>query len=298
MTLRKTAWRLAAIVSMAVIVYSCSKDNSSSQAPLKANQQRLNVYFTDGPGVFDNVFLDIKKVEVLVDTCGKDNTPDWGNDYQRCWWGEDRNDNKNRNDSCQVWDSLAVTPGTYDVLALRNGADTLLGNGVVPKGDVEKIVLTLGTGSYLVKDSVQYPLKSPNGQVRLEINIRPKEWEEYESGNYRLWLDFDVERSIVQTGNGQFILRPVIHVFLLSNTGSIAGKVTPNEATPVITIYNNQDTAYALPARDGSYQVRGLTVGDYSLFVNASNGYKDTTVTGVSVERAKTTTVKTIRLTK
>lgn len=292
--LRNNGWWLAITMLLAVIIYSCKKDESA-QTSLAANQQRLNIYFTDNPGYFDNVFLDIRKVEVLVDTCTATGDTDWGNDYNRCWWGEDRHFGK---DTCQVWDSLPIRAGVYDVLSLRNGTDTLLGNGVVPSGKVKKIVITLGDNNYLVKDSVNYPLKSPSGQVKLVIQIRPEEWEEFESGNFRLWLDFDIDRSVIQTGNGKFILRPVIHVFTAKQTGSISGVVKPADAWPVITVYNDTDTAYALPWKDGQYKLRGLKAGTYSLYVNASNDYKDTTITGVTVVKGKNTSVDQIKLSK
>lgn len=304
--LRTSGWGLATLVLLALVVYSCKKDNSSSSTGLGANQQRLNIFLADDPGSrFDNVFLDIKSVQVLIDTCDGSNgkgkgsdkggDDDWGNDYNRCHWGEEHND---RDDSCKIWDSLALSPGVYDVLSLRNGADTLLSEGVVPVGKVRRIQINLGDNSYVVKDSIQYPLKAVNGQVKLVVNIRPEEWEEYQSGNYRLWLDFDVDRSIVQTGNGKFILRPVIHVFLVSETGSISGKVTPYDAYPVLTVYNDTDTAYALPWKNGEWKIRGLNTGTYNVFVNASNGYADTTITGVKIETGKNTSVDAIKLSK
>jgi hypothetical protein len=293
--LRNNGWWLAITMLLAVVIYSCKKDDSA-QKSLAANEQRLNIYFTDNPGYFDNVFLDIRKVEVLVDTCTSTKSDDnWGNDYNRCWWGEDHRDER---DSCQVWDSLPIRSGVYDVLSLRNGTDTLLGNGVVPTGKVRKIVITLGDNSYLVKDSTTYPLKSPSGQVRLVVQIREDEWEEFESGNFRLWLDFDIDRSVIQTKGGQFILRPVIHVFTVKQTGSISGVVKPADAYPVLTLFNGTDTAYALPFKNGEYKVRGLKAGTYSLFVNASNNYKDTTITGITVEKGKNTSLTQIKLSK
>ncbi len=293
--LRTTGWGLAALILLAFAFHACQKDNSTSMSP-GAGQQRLSIYFADNPGYFDNVFLDIRKVEVLVDTCTTtDGDGNWGDDYHRCWWWEDRRDDK---DTCQVWDSLGIRAGVYDVLSLRNGTDTLLGDGIVPEGKVKKIRITLGDNNYLVKDSTTYPLKSPSGQVRIVIEVRHSEWEEFSDDNFRLWLDFDVDRSIIQTRQGQFILRPVIHVFTLKQTGSISGKVTPWNAYPVITVYNDQDTSYALPWKDGEYKLRGLKAGTYNLFVNASNGYKDTTITGITVSRGENTKVDGIKLNK
>jgi hypothetical protein len=293
--LRTTGWGLATLLLLAFVFYACQKDNSTSMSPGEG-QQRLNIYLADNPGYFDNVFLDIRKVEVLVDTCTTTRDDDnWGDDYHRCWWGEDRRDDR---DSCQVWDSLGIRSGVYDVLALRNGTDTLLGDGIVPKGKVKKIVITLGDNNYLIKDSVTYPLKSAAGQVRLVIQVRHSEWEEYTDDNFRLWLDFDVDRSVIQNRQGQFVLRPVIHVFTVKQTGSISGKVSPSQAYPVITVFNEQDTAYALPWKNGEYKLRGLKAGTYNVFVNASNGYKDTTITGVTVSRGDNAKVADIKLSK
>ncbi len=96
--------------------------------------------------------------------------------------------------------------------------------------------------------------------------------------------------------NGRFILKPYIHVWTVKQTGSVSGKVTPTEAQSVITVYNTGDSLYALPGRSGEWKVRGLKPGTYSVYVNAGNGYKDTTVTGIKVERARDTRVPAITL--
>lgn len=66
----------------------------------------------------------------------------------------------------------------------------------------------------------------------------------------------------------------------------------------MITVYNDQDTSYVLPWKDGQYKVRGLKAGTYKLFVNASNGYKDTTITGITVSRGDNKKVDDIKLSK
>ena len=197
-----------------------------------------------------------------------------------------------------MWDTLGINPGVYDLLALRNGVDTSLANDYVPKGRIEKIRITLGPNNSLVKDSVTYPLKSINGQVKILIKVRHEEWDEVTPDNLQLWLDFDVQRSIIQVSRGKFILKPVIHVWTVRQTGSVSGKVLPTDAQAVITVYNDLDSLYAIPGRQGEFKVRGLKTGTYSVFVNAGNGYKDTTVTGVTVERNKDTKLPTITLSK
>jgi len=294
--LRNLRWPLVFLALIAFVVYACNKDNSTPGP--SGNQQKLSIYMSDNPGFFDNVFLDIRKVEVLVDTCTQDKDDDDHDDWSgagRCWWGEDRRDDR---DSCQTWDSLGIRPGVYDILSLRNGADTLLAGGLVPKGVVKKIRITLGNNNSLVKDSVKYPLKSPSGQVKIIIKLRGDDWDELASGDFRLWLDFDLDRSIIRAWDGKFILKPVIRVFTLKVTGSVSGKVSPMAAWPVISVYNDKDTGFALPWIDGQFKVRGLKAGTYKVFVNASNGYVDTTLTNITVERNRNTELGKIILRK
>jgi hypothetical protein len=124
-----------------------------------------------------------------------------------------------------------------------------------------------------------------------------KELEEFSSRRHRLWLDFDVSRSIIEA-NGRFYLIPVMHTFVEKNTGSVAGKVKPRDAKALLTLFNNTDTAYALPNREGEFKMRGLKDGTYKLLVKASNGYRDTTINNVVVVQPKTTSVGVIELRK
>ncbi|HEU4555986.1 MAG TPA: DUF4382 domain-containing protein [Chitinophaga sp.] len=294
--LRNLRWPLVLLAVVAVAAYACRKDASTEPGP-GPNEQKLSIYMSDDPGFFDNVYLDIRKVEVLVDTCADDSNDDDRNwDWRdRCWWDEDRHDDKGK---CEMWDSLDIKPGVYDILSLRNGADTLLAGGIVAKGTVKKIRITLGKNNSLVKDSITYPLTSVAGQVKIIIKLRSDDWDEIASGSFRLWLDFDLNRSIVKVWNGKFILKPVITVYTLKATGSLGGQVTPHAAWPVVTVYNSTDTAFALPWITGDFLVRGLKPGEYNVFVNASNGYRDTTITGITVERNKFSATGKIVLTK
>lgn len=295
--LRKSATVIAmSVVAVLLMMEACKKDGSASPEPLPANKQKVNIYLSDDPGYFDKVLLDIRKVEVLVDTCGGKDDENW-QDRDRCWWDEDHA--REQKDTCELWDSLGIKAGVYDLLTLRNGADTLLAGGTVAKGTMKRIRITIGSQNSLVKDGVTYPLKSIAGQSRIVIRVRHTEWDQLDADNLQLWLDFDVQRSIIRVWNNQFILKPYINVFTILKMGSISGKVTPAEAFPILSVYNNSnDTAYAMPWRSGEYKVRGLKVGDWSVFVNASNGYKDTTINGIKVERGKDTKIPDIRLHK
>ncbi|UAY51430.1 DUF4382 domain-containing protein [Ferruginibacter albus] len=291
----KVASLLAIVLSLVLIFFSCSKDASLSES-LTPGTQNASIYMTDAPGFFDNVMIDIRSVQVLVDTCKHDNGWGWGDDDHH---GNDDHNNGS-DDHCPVWDTLNITPGVYDLLSLRNGTDTLLAGGNLPDGKIVKIKIELGTNNSLVKDGVTYPLNLPTNQPSfIVVNLRGDEWDEFKPKHVRLWLDFDVQRSIVVVRNNEFFLSPFIKVFTIKTTGSINGRVTPvKDAFPVITISNSTDTAYALPNPGGEFKVRGLTAGSYSVFINSSNGYSDTTITNVNVTAGGNVALGNIKLHK
>lgn len=280
------AGAVTSAISAAVLLVACSKDKSSADQPVPAGKQAVSLYLTDEPGYFDHVYVDIQSVQVLVDTCDKDDN-NWGE------WNQG-------SDSCRVWEDLQIQAGVYDVLALRNGIDTLLAQGTISEGKVKKIKIQLGTRNSLVKDSTTYPLSLPGGQesATIVLSLKGNEWDKYASGRCRLWLDFDVQRSIVQVRNNTFYLKPILHWFIMKTTAAVSGVVKPLNAYAVISVFNGSDTAYALPGRNGEFKVRGLAAGTYSVFINASNGYQDTTITNVQLEAGDTRNLKTIQLHK
>jgi len=270
-TLMKWGSILLITVMVTLFFPGCKKENS--QSGLSSNQQNVSIYLTDDPALFDKVLIDIQSVQVQVDTCNRrHNDDDHDGDHH------DKDD-----DSCVIWKTLDIRPGVYDLLTLRNGLDTLLAGGIVPAGEIKKIKIELGTDNSLVKDSVVYPLNLPRGaQSFIILKMKGGDWDEFRPGQLRLWLDFDVARSIIQFNN-MFFLNPVIHFFTVKSTGSIQGDVVPREALAVVSVYNSNDTAYAIPRHDGEFKIRGLKEGSYTVFINGSNGYQDTTINNVNV---------------
>ena len=277
---------LLTVVSISVLVFfACKKENSVNNA-VPAGMQNLSIFMTDGPGYFDSVLVDIRSVKVLVDTCSK-------KDHDGRW--EDHHDR----DTCNVWDSLSIHPGVYNLFTLRNGTDTLLAGGNVPAGRIIVIKIGLGTHNSLVKNSIKYPLLLPPGTSPfVYITLRGDEWDEYLPGRLQLWMDFDISRSVIRVRDNMFYLRPFIRIFTRKASGEIEGRVLPKDAFTVITATSSNDTAYAIPGREGEYKMRGLNPGTYSVFFNASNGYKDTTITGVNVTLGKETNLGILTLKK
>lgn len=279
---------LIAIVSLVAV--ACNKSTSVENGP---GIQQVNFMLTDGPGSYDNVFIDIKSLQIVIDTAKEGSRK-----RDTCNWDHIGSHRESRRDSGLVWTTIPIKAGVYDILKFRNGLDTLFASANVPKGSVRLVRIEFGANNSVVKDSVNYPLNlSPNLPNFIVIKLKGNEFEEFASRRHRLWLDFDVSRSIIEV-NGRFYLIPVMHTFVEKNTASVSGKVKPRDAKAVITLFNNTDTAYALPNKEGEFKMRGLKDGTYKLFVKASNGYRDTTINNVVVVQPKTTSVGVIELKK
>lgn len=280
---------LTLLVSSVFVFNACTKEFSGSGA----EKEQLAVYLTDHPADFEKLLVQINAVEVKLDTSSHKDDDSWGD---RSGSHDDDDDDHHRGyDEFGQWDTLRVAPGNYDLLTLRNGVDTLLAQGTII-GKVRKVRITIGTVT-VVKNGVSYPVELLPGS-RNYIYIRIRDQHMQSSGSDRkLWIDFDVSRSIVEK-NGKYYLRPVLKPFCDKNTGEIEGKVGPKEARAIIRVYNATDTATAIPDRDGEFKVRGLSDGVYSVLYQGANGYRDTTISNVSVSKGRDTELPSVVLRK
>jgi len=266
----KTKIKQRLLISMAVVVAgiliftSCQKGSSSGTG-------QLQVRLTDAPGPYDAVYIDVEKVEVNVSS-------DSG--------------------SSSGWQTLPLLrPGIYNLLNFRNGIDTVLASVNLPAGTVSQLRLTLGNNNSVVINGQSYPLKTPSAQQSgLKFNIHAT----LTSGIvYRLWIDFNAGSSIVTTGNGGYILKPVIRTFTEAIGGSIKGNVLPTAAKPLVWAIQGTDTLLALPdTATGYYFFGGVNAGSWNLaFHPLDSTYKDTTFT-VSVTTGVVTNAGTVTLHK
>ena len=292
-TSKPLRWLVAgiAVLLLSLIFYACQKEVSSSGDSIPPGKMQFSVYLTDGPTDYQQVLIDIKSIAVKIDTCHRNHDDDHG--YPGC---DDDHDQVNNN--CEFWDTLSIHPGVYDLLKLRNGLDTLLASSFLLNGKIERIKFTLGDSNKVMADSVYHPLKLVLNQHYVFVDIRRDHLDSLSSNNFQLYLDFNLNRSIVYF-NGMYWLKPVLKPFGKHSTGEIEGKVRPEHSFGMIKAYNATDTAYALPWWDeGEFKVRGLKAGTYSLLISGKNGYKDSTVTNINVMQGKETDVNTIVLHK
>ncbi|MBN8854123.1 MAG: hypothetical protein BGO55_07000 [Sphingobacteriales bacterium 50-39] len=274
-------------------IFSCNKNNSGSNPNIPPGKSQVSIYMMDDPIQYTKVLIDIRQVAVLVDTGAKqvdsDHDDQWDDDY--C--GEHRT----RENSSVIWDTLNITPGVYDLLKLRNGTDTLLANGLIPSGKILKVRITLGSDNTVYTDSAtHYPLEVFGSHPYFTINVRKVDVSAASSNDFKLWLDFNLQRSIF-FWNGEFLLKPYIVVFNDHVQARIKGQALPERKVALVTAYDsNKDTLYAIPGEDGYYQMRNAPAGTYSINFKGRDGYKDTTIANISVTTGQTTKVPTVTL--
>lgn len=244
---------------------SCSKNDSSASG----DKARLQVYLTDDPAAYDEVVIDVRDIKINYSS-----------------------------DTANGWVSLSnVNSGSYDILKLVNDNDTLLADAELNTGKIEQIRLVLGPNNYVKVNGQTYQLETPSAQQSgLKLNIH----QDVNAGVlYKLSLDFDAARSIVKTGNGKYILKPVIRTSLQAMGGSLKGYVLPNTFGTNVFAIQGTDTVAGTLTSGGSYMIRGLNAGTYNLaFVPTDTSYNNQNKAGIVVSNNTVTTVDTVRLVK
>lgn len=248
-----------AISIVIMILASCQREAKDSR------NARVQVYLTDNPGDYEAVFIDV--VDIKVNISG---------------------------DTINGWQSLTgVNAGVYDLLTLVNDNDTLLADAAINSGRLHQMRLVLGTENFVKVNGQLIRLKTPSAQQSgLKLNIQ----QDVLSGVlYKIVLDFDVAKSIVKTGNDKYILKPVIRTMLEAAGGSIKGVVLPNSfQTAVLAIQGPDTVASTYTASNGSYLIKGLTAGTYSVsFLPVDSLYRDSLRTGINVTTGQVTLVDT-----
>jgi len=246
------------LLASLMLFSACESDNDKA---------RIEVWLTDAPGDFQEVNVDIQDVQIHT---GDDN-------------GEGG------------WQSLSVNAGVYNLLELTNGLDTLLGDIEVPRGKISQVRLVLGDDNTVKIGDQVYSLSTPSAQqsgLKLQVNETL-----VEGITYKILLDFDVARSVLQTGAGQYKLKPVIRTITEAQDGAIKGVVDPIEATPAIYAIQNLDTVgTSFADSTGHFLIRGLKAGSYQVVFVPNSLYQTTVRENVSVELGAVTNVGTVTI--
>lgn len=249
-------------VVVALFLFSaCEKDNTSSE------KATLNVRLTDTPADYEEVLIDVEEVRIHVSSGEED----------------------------ENWRTLEnVNSGIYNLLDFTNGVDTLLAQEELPAGNISQMRLVLGSENSIKTNGEYHDLQTPSAQQSgLKFNINA----ELTPGlTYELWIDFDAGRSVVELGNGGYILKPVIRTYTEATSGAIEGVVEPVEAEPYIMAIseNNDTTGTYADTISGKFLLRGLESGTYYVEFEPVDDFDSQTVEGIDASVGHVTSLDTI----
>ncbi len=202
-------------------------------------------------------------------------------------------------DSSSGWVTLNSTPGTYNLLTYTNGNVAVIGHAQIPAGQYTQVRLNVGTGSNVVVGGQSYPLTIWSGfQTGIKLNV---DATVQANANYTLTLDFDANRSVVQTGDTahpSYSLKPVIRAGATATSGFIVGLVLPLTIKPTVWAYSSLgDTLSTNVNIAGNFELMYVPTGMYSLHI-ASNStlYRDSTITGINVSALATANIGTVTM--
>lgn len=233
------------ILAILAILSACDKNNDS-------NNPVFSVKLVDAPAGYDAVNVEILYMEANM-----------GND----------------------WVEFPVeNPGVYNLQEFTNGNTMLLiGDTSIAPGVMSELRLILGTNNSVVVDGISYELKTPSGQTSgYKIKMDPQSLEP--GGLYRLVIDFDVSVSVHQTGNGKYMLKPVVRGYLETAIGGIAGTIVPPASAYYVEALNTTDTTGTLIDQvTGEFLVGTAVPGTYDVTFYANSGFSDTTIGGIVV---------------
>lgn len=233
-----------------IIVFMCSCGKEE-----EAGQATLHIRLMDAPAVYDEVNVEIVAVEITGTASGTV--------------------------------TINTNAGIYNLLDFTGGVDTLIASAGIPAGKLQQVRLILGTNNSVVLNGVSHPLSTPSAmQSGLKLQVH----RELVAGvSYALLLDFDAGQSVIDQGNGQFALKPVIRVVDQAINGSITGTVVPPTPTSLITAIGMGSSYSSYTDTAGFFLISGIPAGNYDVVIAPQPPLMPDTVSGVVVVNGQIT---------
>lgn len=249
---------LLSLAAVAVSLASCSTDNTNTTD----GTTPVTIQITDAPGYYDKIFLDIDHIEVITEG-GKE--------------------------------IIDVDRDPFDILSYREGDFLVLAEHDVPSGRLQEVRLVLDDDNTIVVDGVSHDLTTPSGQssgvkIKVQDDLIP-------NIAYTLALDFDASKSIQVTGNGKYILKPVVRAIPVAVSGSLTGTIDPVIAMPHVFAIQGTDTLGTLASPTGKFYFPGIEQGTYKVIVEPTDeSFKADTINNVAVTTGEVKDLGTIEL--
>lgn len=259
---------LLAILSFAGFT-ACSDDDSVNNNDEMAH---VSVMLTDAPGDYDEVWVEVEDVMVKMDV-------------------------ENENQDEEGWITLGdIHTGQVNLLTLTGGETKLLADAELPEGNITDMRLVLGGDNEIMVDGKSFSLKTPSAE---QSGLKIKVDQEIEAGlEYNFILDFDVDKSIVETGNENYLLKPVLRASLVEKTGTIKGSIHPTTEQALVVATNGAITVSAYTDEEGKFELHGLKEGTYlvTIIPDEDSGLDDIVKTDIVVESGGSTDIGVVFL--
>jgi uncharacterized protein DUF4382/carboxypeptidase family protein len=192
-------------------------------------------------GDVDAVFVTVERVDVHVS--GEDQEVQQEDQEEQ--QGQDVDNDNEDGDEGGGWMTVAAPMQTFNLMDLQNCLLEKLGSAKLPAGkSVTQIRLILSAtptdghtfANYVVINGVETEIKVPSG-LETGIKINPQgPVEIQEDGEVHVTLVIDLDKSLVFTGNGKILFKPVV----LATVGGedadafVSGKVTKDADSSAI----------------------------------------------------------------
>ena len=247
------------------LMVGCSDSSTNNNT---SGRGQMEIFLIDAPGDYEQVNVEV--VEVRIHRAGED--------------------------SLSGWYTISQDTTAVNLLELTDGNYAVLADSTLPAGEYSQVRLILSDANTVMVDGELHDLEIPSSsQSGLKLN---HPFEISDGLTYSVTLDFDADRSIHQTGNGQYKMRPVICLIVNEFSGSMVGVVEPVEARAMVTTYTATNTVIAsADIMTGEFSFGMLPAGSYDLEISATAGaYLDSLVLRVSVGAGLETDIGTIVL--
>lgn len=254
---------LILVVTILFFMASCEKDENGGENIVPNGKAMLSVKMVDSPGAYDAVNIDVLRIRA---------------NYNGQWV-----------------DFPLESPGIYNLLEFINGNSLIMiGDTALLPGSISEIRLVLGSNNTVIEDGMTYDLQTPSGQSSgYKVKMDPQVLEA--GRTYVIVIDFDVSRSVHQTGNGKYMLKPVVHGYLQAAVGQIAGTVMPPAGSIYVQAFNLADTiGTVVDTLSGEFLLSAVPPGSYAVTFFANTGYNDTTIVEVPVIAGQVTVMDTV----
>ena len=182
----RTRYYVLSLALLSFFILSCTEESPIKTEPNTTSDSSkrspgIEIKLTDAPGDYKEVNIYLDQIQVLT---------------------VDSADSK--------WVDLTTNSGYYDLLKLQNGVDTTIVKDSLSKGTmISQLRMILADSNNVLVDTNYHSLFVPSGtQTGFKINLK----DTMSADSLKITIDFDADNSVVEQGNGRYLLKPVLRI--------------------------------------------------------------------------------------